>query len=127
MNWKEIAKSTPKAFKALNEWYGEGLLEFHPKENRFGHSFTDGVHVVCMWNDFEVRDLYDFFDDQEIYVWVMRDNHRLVQNFYCGIVIGDAEITSFDDFDIPNFKTRTEAETAAFTKAFELLEQKLRL
>ena len=118
MNWKEIKEKYPKAFNQMNEWYGEGLLEFHHSENRYGHYFTDGVHIVEMWNDFLDRNLYDFFDENEIWIDI---DHEFGADWTFTIDNGG----NGHDGDGTIYKTRTEAETAAFTKAFEILEEKL--
>ena len=129
MNWKEIKYSYPLAFDALNEWYGLGLLEFHKTENRFGHYFTYGVHVVEMWNDFEIRDLYDFFDFKEIFVEVnIETTSKLARIIFKGfhIKIYDTKKNVFGLFtDSDNINTRPKAETEAFTKAFEILDNQL--
>ena len=118
MNWKEIEKKYPKAFLKLNEWYGIGLLEFNKEEpERYGHYFTDGVHAVLMWNDFEIRDLYDFFDEQGIMCIVTLLNKRWVYS--------NIDNLEWEHSERSIFKTRKEAEKAAFLKAFEILEQKL--
>ena len=132
MNWKEVEKKYPKAFGKLNEWYGIGLLEFNKEEpERCGHYFSDGVHAVLMWNDFEIRDLYDFFDEQKILIvvnWYWMDKYfendsgETVRSESNGRLQWSYRIFNFRH---PNFESRTEAENAAFLKAFEILEQKL--
>lgn len=93
MNWNKIQKKHPKAWGRLISW----------QQGRFG--------FIC-------RQLYDFFDEQEIYInillwaghgwsWDIRDDkfNILGQHTFCTI-------------------ERNEAEGFAFEKAFEILEAK---
>ncbi len=60
------------------------------------------------------RDLYDFFDEQGIYLTTAHG----YKGFY--VIIGELDWQG--DF----YKTRTLAEEKAFEKAFEILEDKLK-
>jgi len=65
-----------------------------------------------------VRRLYDFFDEQEIGVWIMplfsltEDKIDYFSGAIGGVSVGEQ-------------KSRTEIEIIAFTKAFEILENKI--
>ena len=94
MNWKEIKNKHPKSFKVLNDWEG---IKADP--NRF---------------------LYDFFDEQEIYVFPLRGERH-----FNGIGFG-YEIQAEKRHRQHGFKSRSEAEEQAFLKAFEILENNLK-
>jgi hypothetical protein len=111
MNWKEISKC-PKAWRKLFEKYkgltydvipnapdGEVVLysEHYPSDSRF-----------------ELRKLFDFFDEQELNIEIGIDWNNLgyIYRIGCGTWV-------------QSYSTRTEAEEKAFTKAFQLLEEKL--
>ena len=65
------------------------------------------------------RLLYDFFDEQGIYINIARWEEAEVWAYR--IIIGIKEYISFEI----THPTRTEAEEQAFIKAFEILEDKL--
>lgn len=95
MNWQRIRQDYPKAVKHLNEW---------------------DLYDVDMAN----RDLYNFFDVQEIYISII--HNEVARTFYYDISL---KPIANDIRSEHRYSTRTEAETAAFEKAFEILEQKL--
>ena len=100
MNWKEIQKECPKSIGKLLEWRG---YKPSSKLQLFEFSsFLDGRRL-----------LYDFFDEQGIKTYVTWTINKWF------VWIGS-------DYQLPTgFETRKEAETKAFTKAFETLELKL--
>ena len=86
MDWEKIKKEYPKAY------------------NKFNKCFNG--------EPFETSDIYSFFDEQKIFIGIMR--------------VGDYFFYSTsEEFSIGGFKSRTKAETAAFTKSFDLLEQQI--
>ena len=89
MNWNKIKEKYPKS---------EALID------------------KCIRTD---RDLYDFFDEQGIYIGIGVPLPG--QDFW------DAKITTPEDYKYihSTFPTRTEAEEKAFERAFELLESKV--
>ena len=101
MKWKEIKEKYPKSYN-----------KSQPVSN--GRWF---------------RYLYDFFDENEIYVEVgvySEYNNKGEMEFIWAInelIVGC--INELANGDSVIHKIRTEAETAAFTKAFEILEGKL--
>jgi hypothetical protein len=125
MNWEEIADKYPKAFEllcnslgVLDEYYSELLEEYRTKFNQFIDEISS---PEGSWDD---RKLFDFFDENGI------------------VIIGGILFDAFDarecewDYEIyqtkedyvesgKGFKSRKESESAAFTKAFEILEDKL--
>ncbi len=100
MSWDKInrvAEECPKARKQFREWVAKNI-----------------AHNVGFC--FECRDLFDFFDEQGIYISL----HHIEGEFIYEIEDGNY----FND-DAEYESTRTEAEEKAFEKAFELLENKL--
>jgi len=104
MNFKLISKNYPKAFRKLSNEYPSFELD----KNRFVIKYTDGLHAVLMTDDFFIRNLYDFFDKQRIFVWVHKN--------------GDLWFNNLNRVDS---KSRPKAESAAFNRAFKILEGKL--
>ena len=133
MNWKEIAEKCPNATDALFDKFD--YLEFNDKWE-LGWYYKDGIHIwMAIWMPFDLRDLYDFFDGQEIFVWPSpeiqytreideddRNPHYVPEEWAYEIHDTAYEL----DIGYP-YKTRQEAEEAAFTKAFEILEEKLNI
>ena len=103
MKWDKIKEKYPKAWGVLLKW----MKYLEPDIYRLG------------------RNLYDFFDEQGIYIKVFFDYSVIPKKF-----------TSYWDWEIDvNYEhrcssdveepTRTEAEEKAFEKAFFILEEKL--
>lgn len=115
MNWQQIKEQCPKAWAALDSWFDE----------------ENGTYVVNMipigddYYSFTPRDLYDFFDSKQICVELNLNREedtfyvRLRHNEATSVWLKD-EVGFTKDFD-----TRTEAESAAFTRAFQILEERL--
>ena len=106
MNWQNIREKYPKAYKILED------------NSDYFAALRLGVR------GFDKRFLYDFFDEQGIYVNVMRwaetEAYFGLEVWSYRIIIGKGEfVTSEETYD-----SRTLAETEAFTKAFEILETK---
>ena len=108
MNWKEIEEKCPNGF---------GKLDVFSNSTGVNHD----------------RMLYDFFDENEIWVSMElevqytrevdtddRNPHYVPEGFYYSINDNSYLLAGGGVF-----KSRTEAETAAFTKAFKILEEKL--
>ncbi len=107
MNWKEIKKKYPKAYAKFIEWVDAETLDILKFEL-----------MMILKNE---RDLFDFFDEQKIYVMILRD-HLFVDSWFGGIEKGESE-GGFKK--IKHCKNRSETETAAFEYAFKMLENKL--
>ena len=95
MNWTLIKEKCPKAFKKLKQ---DRPFDYHQHP----------------------RDLYDFFDEQGIYIEILKmfdGNYTTPTGFYFYI----------DDYTRDEYSadTRTLAEEQAFLKSFEILEDKL--
>lgn len=101
MNWNNIERKYPKAFGLYN-------------------NFANKLEGLC-----KLRDLYDFFDEQEIYISICNYIANPVKfDFY--IQIKFTKLFAGEDYDSKDlYKTRIEAEEKAFEKAFEILEEKL--
>ena len=114
MNWKEIAEKYPKAYHALI--YENGDIQ------RLVYSAIDGSPSEH-WDGrtFNRRDLYDFFDEHAVFVKVSYNSVTL--DFYYRVIIDYSSSLQKERY----YPSRSEAETAAFTKAFEILEQTLNL
>ena len=98
MNWTNIREQYPKAY----EKFSEKFMAFE----------------LCST---ELRMLFDFFDEQGIYIAV--DHDLEFDNMWWWYINRTDEICEANDNE--EYKTRTLAETEAFTKAFEILEKLL--
>ncbi len=106
MNWKEIKKKCPKAWNALKE--DHNTKEYWGLMDDPDVWWIDGMDL-CRY---ELRHLFDFFDERRIIVIII----RIDLEFYYSI--RNISLSQ-------GFSTRSEAEEAAFTKAFEILEEQL--
>ena len=112
MNWEEIKEKCPKAFKQIDKW--------SDRHNDYYWDFIYGWVSDCNDNPYPTRDLYDFFDENGIRIALTIDNQFGYEIYTNG----------FDEIEHSNigwFYHRIEAETEAFNKAFEILENKLTL
>jgi len=109
MNWKEISVQCPNAYKALMEQYPDYEIDSEDEEYLIDRSISYPDIL------FEPRYLYDFFDTAEIIIWIEHGaKNTFMVKFGWKIAL-----------ELKGFGNREEAETAAFTKAFVLLENKL--
>ncbi len=110
MNWEEIKDRCSKAYELLC-----GNDEF--KRMQYSKLFKGE------------RLLYDFFDENEIAICITPDYYGSMEYHPSKYKDGDYIYywinVGFKWEDDIEYKTRTEAEQAAFTKAFEILESKL--
>jgi len=131
MNWTEIKEKHPKAWNNLIFFIGMGYgmsTEISSKDFLLLHG-SSGEHHDQM--PFPIRDLYDFFDEQGISVCVMRDTMTEKRWF---VEVFEDKPHNIDgvifkwQFKIEEdheFDSRNNAEDYIFTKAFEMLEEKL--
>lgn len=101
MNWEKIKAKYPKAVSRFIEW-----------DNLNAETFMRWIFL------YNIRDLYDFFDDNNIIV--LPDFDYCVESAGWCFIICDSDCIYDYRFD-----TRAEAETQAFTIAFKTLEDKL--
>lgn len=123
INIKEIKKEHPKAYELLRQFIENGLKEMQNKmaQNVGSVKIEDIppidekiVEGVLYWN---IRSLYDFLDDNNQEIGIGFSTLEGQKRYEYSI--GD------DGVSIGEFKTRQEAEEAAFKEAFEFLEKKL--
>lgn len=118
MNWQKLSNKYPLAYKHM--------------ENNFDCLYTMSINITHSINGVKQpdkvrkikhslkRDLYDFFDEQGIYIAIEYDNWEYDFIWY-------VYINETGDYKAPEtrIKARPQAETAAFTKAFEILNERL--
>jgi len=119
MNWTQIKENHPKAWdKFIQDQIP--LCKAHTLD---GELLLGDEPTV----EYQVRNLYDFFDEQGIMIDITpyHHNHKLyyshnfpTNEYYSECVGAVREYNS-------RLKTRKQAETQAFEKAFEILEDKL--
>ena len=115
MNWGNIVEEILKQIKLIIEKYPKA----HKKVDDWFDERYDINGLEC---PVDVRDLYDFFDEQEIYVEI--------QVQYCDGMMFLPTIETMWDEDTnleQGFWSHTEAAEKAFEKAFEVLENKLKM
>lgn len=103
MNWNEIKEKYPKSYRELMLWDKKDPCK------------------ICSIT-IRPRDLYDFFDDNEIYIYPRITLYEIdnIKQFECDIY-GSGIRTA----RLIWYKNRHEAEEAGFIKAFEILEKRL--
>ncbi len=79
--------------------------------------FEKPLIAGATWND---RNLYDYFDSIEIIISIFANHDNGFGCEICGTTLAD---TMWSDNPFPS---RTEAETASFTKAFHIREEQLK-
>ena len=118
MDWNKINLKYPRAF---NKFYAECIFkEFtvEMKEN------CDPSDITILPKENDLRRLFDFFDQQQIEIWILRIGSAIVyeiQTIWDGGDIYMSHSKEIDEF----FNTRIEAEIGAFEIAFKILEEKL--
>ena len=113
MNWKEIEEIYPKAW--------DKLCQFHNEDENSGfidHPAVWGMGGLEM-DKWEFRHLYDFFDNNNIFIAVYPLFDVDLGSFCWDITNIDVCVNGTD----PLIKNRTMAEEQAFERAFELLEE----
>ena len=103
-----MKKNNPKAFDVW--WEYAGWTKAVTQDEFVGWDET-----LLLNYQVYTRDLYDFFDSNNIVIETMWGLPGFSPNIWCG-----AEITHLERQD-----TREEAEEAAFTYAFEIMEAEL--
>ena len=108
MDWTKIQENFPKAFE---KWYDHS--GFDKTNMPVADIIADSDYTNALYN---FRELYDFFDRQRIKISLSYYD----KGFAFDITVNE-RTQCFDE----DYKTRTEAETEAFEKAFQILEDKL--
>jgi|GEM_PF-5010737 len=137
MNWNNIKEKYPKAWNKL--------IEFHNQKRDDNIMWIDhpdtwimsGLHI----NGWELRHLYDFFDENDIYIsaykedigsdeWEFAYDIQYLPKEYENAKRRCSHFETILSFKVHGatyigaWRNRDEAEEAAFTKAFEILEEK---
>lgn len=105
-----IKEDYPKSYKALEEWLSKHFDDPAIPEQIRSQFSTENLVTSAL--TYGYRMLYEFFDQNEVYVHVGKGN----RNF--GYGIGHAEYKFFET----EFTTRQEVEIVAFETAFKELE-----
>lgn len=115
MNWKEIKDECPKAWECLRIWHNDncGFID-HP----------DVWEMGMLDEDWELRHLYDFFDDNNVNIQISVKCALDNSCWYLAYIWCNNDGCDLDKH-LRDKATRREAEQAAFERAFELLEEKL--
>ena len=126
MNWEKIKKKYPKSVSLLTNGYmGRDWIV----ENKCLGCFVEvgirdtGIlsNEYWVWTPWELRDLYDFFDSQGVWVDVTYEtNGWEPPPWFQGCVYSIPEILT------KQYTSRRKAEKAVFKKAFKVLEHKLK-
>lgn len=131
INWKAISEKYPKAWFQFLPWANELMSDFcNPesgielldKPDRDGNQLISPSGYECQAVPFPTRFLYDFFDAEGIYVQVVYAGEK---DWVWGINLRDKPVFEVTARDEVSYPSRAEAETIAFTKAFEILEERL--
>lgn len=132
MNWKEIAEKYPKAWSEFEKQSGHPVInkeEYSDAKGDLGWYYNDGVHSwMAVWISLPVRNLYDFFDEHELFIEISLGGNERAPIFWDILNISLSDVYGEEEMYLAHgdhCKSRTEAETEAFEKSFELLEQKL--
>ena len=85
---------------------------------------------VFEWHYKSARDLYDFFDENEIYITITADYYGINEHNPLSFSGSKEDVYYWFNVDWRyeddiEYKTRAEAESVAFEKAFSILEEKL--
>ena len=107
MNWKEIKQKYPKAYNILYQKYLNNPESWNMSGMDLGK-----------W---ELRDLYDFFDEQGLRIFIKQGTMDTYLDFDIENRIKDFEKESVLSWEQQK-ADRQEIEIIAFTKAFEILE-----
>lgn len=115
MNWTEIKEKYPKAFNNLIEIWNIKTYKCTEFE-LISNNAVDNKSCNIIVND---RDLYYFFDNNEILISVANNGK---ESWFWDVENYKSILASWEE----SSNTRIEAEQTAFKKAFELLEKQLK-
>lgn len=128
---ERIYKDSPKAALQVEEWLlskmsevPEGMKQFDALKGDFEKKRS---YTTKFYMSMGPRFLYEFFDEREIYV--LLSISRAVGEFDTKQEDADLwwepVVTGATKHEVDMFRTRTEAEHAAFEEAFKILEGRL--
>jgi len=118
MKWKEIEKKHPKGFELL---LNQCKLKYNETSETLHRFYKHGISTA----PYTIRDLYDFFDGQKLYVQCMNYYNESNKLLFHGNILIDKLHFDNNDLFLAEFSSRSKAETALFTKCFEILEKQL--
>ena len=103
MNWDEIKEKYPKAYDKFGDWFMQS------------DTFEKGIEMILEKQiGVKDRDLYDFFDEQGVYIGIEILFYDAIFYYSPHIVSDNLDICD----DLEGSESRTEAEEKAFIKAF---------
>jgi hypothetical protein len=118
MNWIKIRDNNKSSFKVFADW----LYKDSPTND---YQNTDrAINLVFTRMKFNLRNLYDFFDEQKIRIEIKIREHGTFSPSIC-VWENWKNNWEYNWLSKPKF-TRAEAETEAFTSAFRILNDKLK-
>jgi len=109
MNWKEIKENSPESLHKAEDSLKTIDYPMHPDYGRIER----------------IRELYDFFDKQELIIDIGYSKFSMETGKW-KFTASICNKRTKDRINTDGFESRTEAETAAFTKAFEILNNNLK-
>ena len=112
MNWEKLSKDYPLAYKLMEKKY-KCLFTLKYEVNSIPSGMTKTIKHPLK------RDLYDFFDNRQLIVEITHIGVKCDNPFGWSV---DIELSAGVG---GSTKTRSQAETEAFTKAFEILNKRL--
>lgn len=116
MNWQEIYEKYPRSWNKLALRF---LIRIYDGRLVDVGCEVDNPKLMC---NFNLRNLYDFFDEQEIIIQIgyWADDLEYWFDIYKPLMQSGCCLVNED-----GFTTRTEAEEQAFLQAFKILEERL--
>ena len=132
MNWKEIEKEYPKALRKCYDY-------FHEKYNKEDSGFKENFEIeyeTCTdsgscyrYIKLNQRELYDFFDDNEIYCNIRFNSKNSILDCYYNIYVfnkGSFQKQYTLCNDLSSSYDRKIIENIMFEHAFKILENQLK-
>lgn len=115
IDYNKIKQDYPKAFELLVQTKKNRWSTNRDGKLFFGHSGKEAK--------FHDRDLFDFFDENRLYINISPSPNRNGCTLRCFVY--DYDNVLMNPYILKLRKTRKESETDGFMKAFEILEEKL--
>jgi len=120
MNWKKIKKQYPKAFELFKNEYHVDIVK--GTLMHFAKRQPSEMYFHTYWNE-KYRELYDFFDEQGIVIGMTFHHAVGIEKWFVFTITYNLG-TKYEEY-ILTTGIRPKAEQAAFTKAFEILNNRL--